>query len=215
MKKMGTLLLLIKIAGGTALISGVIFVYDYICNNDLYTVTSKAIDLPLSITKDELATIEGNLPDLVNVTIICNEMDNPKDALNTSVENNAKRNVAYSFWVSPSTAQKQRRGRYLVFERHFINEVPDAATENILSLYSLEKDWDDYPYVFYTLNKNEKEIQFSYRGSSKLDSISEEYYLVSEIDSNSIYNDCKRGLKKVEFSNDSPNFIPINGDALL
>jgi hypothetical protein len=193
---MNIMLLCMMLTSSATLISSFIFIL-YHTRSSNYSFTEKFINLPLRVTKDELAHIEGSIPGLTKVTIICNEMENPRETLSKSVENNAKKGVAYNFWVSPSTAFKQEITRYQMYKQHFANEASDIVTDTILSLRSLSRDWEDSTYIFYTFEKSGKEFTFSYRGVEKLEAIADEYELVSEENSTLIYNDCKNGLRDV------------------
>lgn len=134
------------------------------------------------ITVEQLALIEGGMPELDQVIVVAHRVEAPANGLRTSVKKNLAAGVKYLFLISQSRAESEMRGYYIVFEK-IAEEVIEMQrsqkqVHDLVCIQKLPYDWDDVPYIFYQLRTPEGTRTIALRGTQKHEGIDENYMYV-------------------------------------
>jgi hypothetical protein len=162
--------------------------------------TENFIQLPDCILAEELGEIEGSLPGLLSVTVVAHRIEDPSDnvKLQQAVVKNLRKKIKYEFLISPSNAISERLGYYQIFKVYVEQSFPDMPTNNLVSISSLAQEWNDYPYVFYTIEAKGKHYTIAYRGTQSQEGIANEYQLVDKNNAQIILELAKQNATTVE-----------------
>ena len=136
----------------------------------IYTIRGRSRLGPW-LTVDRLGRLEGDIPDLERVIIMCHKVEPPDGALRDAVERNFGRGVRYLFLISHEHAHEELRGYYRIFQAlaqiHIDRKGGAKAIEDLVDIKKLLYTWDDYPYIFYQ-SRTAGDLQtVAYRGSQR------------------------------------------------
>lgn len=143
-----------------------------------FSVSRTELILPHDITADELGNIEGGLPGLESILIVCNRIEDPAGKLDKAVTKNFKLGIPYTFLISPSHVEDAVHGYFQIFEKYAELEAPDTITEKLLSIRRLDSEWEGYPAIFYHISINKKRMVIAYRGTQAKEGIADRYELL-------------------------------------
>lgn len=133
--------------------------------------------LPKNINKKQLGILEGSIQDLKYVIVAADVIEKPTDTLLRAVEYNFNRGVKYIFLISQSKFKtEEQRG----FSNWFRTLADRSQYQDLFNIKSLLHEWNDYPYIFYRLRKDDtgNYYTFGYRGEEVGEGIAESYVMM-------------------------------------
>lgn len=133
------------------------------------------------LTVKELGLIEGGISNLNEVIVIADRIEEPTNELYYSVKENLKKGIKYIFLISEHKFEKEKNSYWKIFQAIGEAVKHNYKIENALEIYSLNFDWEDYPYVFYRFTDTEtkKQKAFAYMGTQLREGIADEYELIN------------------------------------
>lgn len=154
--------------------------------------------MPHTVSDKELGEIEGGLPELKRVHIICHTIEDPAGKLDTAVVGNLKKSIPYTFLISPSKARDEAEGYFQIFTKYAELAAPDVPTEQLVSIRRLDQEWLTFPYIFYTIERGNRKYVISYRGTQKNEGIAERYELMDGHESAAILTEALSNATSLE-----------------
>jgi len=140
---------------------------------------SDTVDLPNGIAVRDLGAIERDMQNLRRVIVVADKVAKPSSILEEAVEYNFARNVQYTFLVSRDRAQREINGYYAIFKAYaqlVIDQRGYGKVEELVQILRLPYNWDDYPYIFYTVNvPTHGEKTLAFRGDQLHEGIAHHY----------------------------------------
>mgnify|MGYP003434034837 FL=1 len=129
----------------------------------------------------ELGLIEGRIADLNEVIVIADRIEEPIHELYSSVKENLKKGVKYIFLISEHKYENEKNSYWKIFQAIGEAVKHNYKIENHIEIYSLNFDWEDYPYVFYRYKDADtnKQKAFAYMGTQLREGIADEYELIN------------------------------------
>lgn len=132
------------------------------------------------LTVAELGELEGNIPNLKEVIILADRIEEPNGRLFDAVKKNFANDVKYTFLISKSKFPSERKRFYPIFEalaKSFNKAKSD--TPKLITMKPLQLEWDDFPYVFYrTIDEAGSFKTFAYMGTQVKEGIADDYELI-------------------------------------
>ena len=160
-------------------VAGLILGYTAIKRGSLRAPSAHPLRRLRRISVHELGQIEGELRDLVRVLVMCNKVQDPRNALRKAVEKNFARNVKYIFLISSRHADKELTGYFTIFETlakiHIARSRTELAVSDLVEIMQLGYKWDDYPYVFYQMGEGNNLHTIAFRGTDRGEGIATFY----------------------------------------
>ena len=110
----------------------------------------------------ELGLIEGRIADLNEVIVIADR-------------------IKYIFLISEHKYENEKNSYWKIFQAIGEAVKHNYKIENHIEIYSLNFDWEDYPYVFYRYKDADtnKQKAFAYMGTQLREGIADEYELIN------------------------------------
>ena len=173
-----------------------------------FSVCGSRLVLPHSISADELGQIEGGLPGLKAINVVCHYIEDPAGKLANAVVRNLKAGVTYTFLISPSRATDEANGYYQIFQKYAELASPDTPTEQLISIRRLDREWSGFPCIFYTLEIASKSLVIAYRGTQMNEGIADHYELMDGHETAGALTAALNNASSVEESLPAPK--PIN-----
>jgi len=136
--------------------------------------------LKVHLTVNELGELEANIPNLKEVVILADRIEEPTGRLFDAVKKNFTSNVKYTFLISKSKYAAERKRFYPIFEAlaKSINKNKNG-NQKLISMKALQLEWDDYPYVFYRTGDEATSFKtFAYMGTQNKEGIADNYELI-------------------------------------
>lgn len=126
-----------------------------------------------SISVEDLGRIEGNLPNLVRVLVVADQIEKPDGSLGQAVEANFAKGVDYLFLISASKAATEKSRYYKLFEAYA--QIRGANSKS-LDIKALPFEWDSYPIIFYqTRDATNALATIAFRGTELREGIASRY----------------------------------------
>jgi hypothetical protein len=141
---------------------------------------------PKVLTYENWANFERQVPNLVQVIVLADTVEQPVNGLQKAVLENFKRGVNYCFIVSSSNAESELHGFYSLFEK--LAEIAihkfkvNATTKDLVAILSLPDEWKNVPYVFYRMRDTSAGVNqirtIAFRGDTEGKGIANRYIAV-------------------------------------
>ena len=149
------------------------------------------VDLPEGIPLSDIGVIERDIANLRTVMVVADNVEAPTSTLIEAVNHNFKRKVKYTFLVSHQNAA-EINGYYKVFKAFAevaLREYAELHLSDLIEILRLPYNWDDFPYIFYTIRlPSGEEKTLAYRGDGLRKGIADHYGRVDPILAHTIAN---------------------------
>jgi hypothetical protein len=149
------------------------------------------IDLPAGIPVSDIGIIERDIVNLRTVMVVAHKVEPPTSTLAEAVDHNFKRKVKYTFLISNDN-ESEIHGYYQVFKAYAqvaLREHPGMSLSDLIEILKLPYNWDDFPYIFYTVQlPSGEEKTLAYRGDQLQEGIADHYGRVDPVLAHTIAN---------------------------
>ncbi len=120
--------------------------------NDQPSKKNEAV-YPLQLNQDNWAQFEGGVPNLREVILLLDKLDQPKGELLEAIMKNLRRKVKYYFYISSTNSESEISGFKQLFKKIadlvIDTEGLEIGSEDLFKIIPLKFPWKNVPYVFY------------------------------------------------------------------
>lgn len=163
-----------------------------------FKIDKDRLILPHNITAEELGIIEGGLPGLKSINVICHYIEDPAGKLDAAVVRNLKAGIPYTFLISPSRAEDEVFGYYQIFQKYAELASADTPTEQLVSIRRLDSEWTEFPCIFYSIIAGTRRFVIAYRGTQMNEGIADRYELMDGHETAGVLTAALRNATSIE-----------------